>query len=83
MGTNKIGAMEFTDEDRCQFHQLIGYSTIAYQNLPYVSPSEASAVQIETDRSMAVRKIEKLTKELDELKQFVTSCGRTTNKKEG
>jgi hypothetical protein len=34
---NKLGIMDFTDEDREQFAQLIGYSLCGFAELSYVS----------------------------------------------
>lgn len=34
---NKLAAMDFTDEDREQFAQLIGYSVYGFSELSYVS----------------------------------------------
>lgn len=34
---NKLAMMEFSNEDRTQFAQLIGYSIGGYGELPYVS----------------------------------------------
>lgn len=36
-GLNEIAAMNFTDDDRQQFAQLIGYSLDGYGTLSYVS----------------------------------------------
>ena len=36
---NDIARQEFSDEDRMQFAQLIGYSTCGYGELSYVSKS--------------------------------------------
>lgn len=48
---NKLAVMPFTDEDRMQFAQLIGYSVDGYHELSYVSDksyeeSEAAAQEI-------------------------------------
>jgi len=37
---NQIGLMPFSDEDRVQFAQLIGYSLSGFGELPYVSDSD-------------------------------------------
>lgn len=34
---NQLAAMQFTDEDRCQFAQLIGYSLSGFGELNYVN----------------------------------------------
>ncbi len=38
---NDIARMDFTQEDRCQFAQLIGYSLSGYHELSYVSDEHA------------------------------------------
>ncbi len=38
---NDIACMDFTQEDRCQFAQLIGYSLSGYHELNYVSDRHA------------------------------------------
>lgn len=40
---NMLALMEFSDEDREQFAQLIGYSVSGYHELPYVSNESAAA----------------------------------------
>lgn len=42
---NKLAAMPFSDEDRCQFAQLLGYSRGGFAELPYVSDREWQRVQ--------------------------------------
>ena len=37
---NKLALMQFSNEDRAQFAQLIGYSIVGYGELPYVSDRE-------------------------------------------
>lgn len=37
---NLLAAMEFTDEDRQQFAQLIGYSVSGYGELPYAADKD-------------------------------------------
>lgn len=37
MGLNELALMHFSDEDRQQFAQLIGYSLSGYGELPYVT----------------------------------------------
>jgi len=49
---NEIAMMDFTQDDRCQFAQLIGYSLSGYHELSYVSDehaAEASAAAKEAD----------------------------------
>lgn len=42
---NKLAAMPWSAEDRCQFAQLIGYSVSGYGELSYVSDEEWVRVQ--------------------------------------
>ena len=41
---NKLARIDFTDEDRMQFAQLIGYSVGGYGSLSYVSDESYDAV---------------------------------------
>ena len=47
---NMIADREFTDEDRCQFAQLIGYSLSGYRELSYVSDERAAAACAAAER---------------------------------
>lgn len=40
---NDIACMDFSQDDRCQFAQLIGYSLSGYHELSYVSDDHAKA----------------------------------------
>ena len=40
---NDIACMDFSQDDRCQFAQLIGYSLCGYHELSYVSDQHAAA----------------------------------------
>jgi len=42
---NKLAGMDFTDEDRMQFAQLIGYSVGGYAELSYVSDESYEAAE--------------------------------------
>ena len=42
---NKLAGMDFTDEDRMQFAQLIGYSVGGYADLSYVSDESYEAAE--------------------------------------
>ena len=42
---NKIAMMDFSDEDRMQFAQLIGYSVSGYSDLSYVSDESYYAAE--------------------------------------
>ncbi len=49
-GLNELAGMDFTNEDRQQFAQLIGYSLVGYGELSYVStPAYAAAVRRSAD----------------------------------
>lgn len=41
---NMLAIMPWSDDDRAQFAQLIGYSLAGYQQLPYVSASDYATV---------------------------------------
>lgn len=47
---NALAAMEFSDEDRVQFAQLIGYSLSGFSELPYVSASRDSLSMVWKDQ---------------------------------
>ena len=40
---NKLAGMDFSNDDRCQFAQLIGYSLSGYSELSYVSDTDYNA----------------------------------------
>ncbi len=42
LGMNELSLMQFSDEERMQFAQLIGYSVSGYGNLSYVSDESAN-----------------------------------------
>jgi len=42
---NKLATLPFSDEDRCQFAQLLGYSRGGFAELPYVSDKEWKRVE--------------------------------------
>jgi hypothetical protein len=42
---NKLASLPFSDEDRCQFAQLIGYSRGGFAELPYVPDAEWQRVE--------------------------------------
>jgi hypothetical protein len=44
-GLNELAGMPFTDEDRQQLAQLIGYSLSGYRDLSYVSDDAYAAVE--------------------------------------
>ena len=44
---NQIACLPVSDEDRCQFAQLIGYSLSGYGELPYVSDEEFARAEKE------------------------------------
>jgi hypothetical protein len=45
MGLNEMAAMDFSQDDREQFSQLIGYSLSGYADLSYVSDATYGAAQ--------------------------------------
>ena len=51
LGLNEIAGMDFTQDDRCQLAQLIGYSLSGYHELSYVSDEHAA------EASAAAKKI--------------------------
>ena len=54
---NDIAGLDFTQDDREQFAQLIGYSVSGYHELNYVSDESAKAASIEA------RKVARFTAE--------------------
>ena len=48
---NQLALMNWSDEDRCQLAQLIGYSTSGYIDLHYVSDEEIERVE-EAERKL-------------------------------
>lgn len=63
---NDIAWMEFSQDDRCQFAQLIGYSLDGYHELSYVSDNHAKAaseaaraqLDIKPDQPLGCRDVE-------------------------
>ncbi len=47
---NKLATMGFSDEDRAQFAQLIGYSVAGWGDLSYVTPEQAGAADAAAER---------------------------------
>lgn len=47
---NAIGRMDFSDEDRAQFAQLIGYSICGFSELPYASEEVIEAVMRQANK---------------------------------
>lgn len=45
LNMNDLLALPFTDEDRMQFAQLIGYSLSGYSELPYVTNESLTQAQ--------------------------------------
>ena len=65
IGLNDLAVMDFDNEDREQFAQLIGYSVSGYGNLSYVSDASYSAAEkIELQAKIAA--LEKALKEIRE-----------------
>jgi hypothetical protein len=50
MSLNEIAGMEFSQDDRCQLAQLIGYSISGYHELSYVSNARAKAASDEAKK---------------------------------
>lgn len=50
---NAIAVQDFTDDDRMQFAQLIGYSVSGYGDLPYVSDSSYNKAAKRAERLLA------------------------------
>jgi hypothetical protein len=65
-----LGMMDFSNEDREQFSQLVGYSLSGYGGLHHVSDESDTAAQqmFEAGQSEADARIEYLGAELDALK---------------
>ena len=67
---NKIACMDFSDEDRRQFAQLIGYSVGGYGELSYVSdPDYAAAFAKSCGKDERDARIEHLESLLETLRQ--------------
>lgn len=47
---NHIARLDFTQDDRCQFAQLIGYSLSGYHELSYVSDEHAMEASAEAHK---------------------------------
>ena len=59
MGLNTLALMDFTDEDREQFAQLLGYSVSGFGELPYARAKTVAQVDIEAARVLDMRKAQK------------------------
>lgn len=53
---NKLAALEFSDDDREQFAQLIGYSTSGFGDLSYASWKTVAAADEITEKLIAKQK---------------------------
>ena len=79
---NKLAVIDFTQEDREQFAQLIGYSLSGYSELSYVSDEsyETARVMSESGQSEAESRIEYLERTLgkvrDGLREIVPAVFR-------
>ena len=49
---NQIARLDFTDDDRAQFAQLIGYSVSGFADLSYVSEETYNAAELMADEGM-------------------------------
>ena len=56
---NDLAIMDFTDEEQCQFAQLLGYSLNGYEELPYVSDKEWRRAEKKHERFVAKLEREK------------------------
>ena len=67
---NVLARLEFSDEDREQFAQLIGYSLSGYGELSYVSDDSYRAAEaMAGGKDERDARIETLTAQLDELRK--------------
>lgn len=68
---NDIAVMDFSDEDRQQFAQLIGYSLRGFSELPYVLDEtyEAAELMFENGRSETEARIEQLQSLVEGLRE--------------
>lgn len=71
MGLNELAAMPFSDDDRRQLAQLIGYSLAGYSELRYVSDDEyKTAAEMEASgKSEDKARITALEKELKAIRK--------------
>jgi len=73
---NKIAAMNFPDEDRAQFAQLIGYSESGYYGLSYVKSTpevgETWLVSIGNDPYLRKHKVKAISDKVVTLENFNT-----------
>ena len=51
---NTVASMDFSQEDRVQFAQLIGYSVSGWGDLSYVAESDWEAAQVEVRKTETV-----------------------------
>ena len=69
---NKLATMDFSENDREHFAQLIGYSFDGFGTLPYVSDETYYLAEKQRRSSNAESEITELRKENAELKNLVT-----------
>lgn len=71
---NKLAVLDFSDEDRAQFAQLIGYSLSGYGDLSYVSDEAYDSAEImmnNPDYTESQAQIEVLKSHLTEAREGV------------
>ena len=59
---NKIACLSYSDEDRMQLAQLLGYSVSGFGDLPYAKPSVVKKADKKADElvtSLALKRLEK------------------------
>lgn len=66
---NDISSLDFNNEDRSQFAQLIGYSVSGWSELPYVSADECKIVD-QKQQALSISDLEAENKSLR--KQLIT-----------
>lgn len=72
MGLNEIACMKFSDDDRRQFAQLIGYSLCGYGELGYVRDCDyETAVIMSEIKDEKDARLEYLENELKRLKELL------------
>ena len=72
MGLNELARMDFTDDDRQQFAQLIGYSLSGYADLGYVDDvSYSTAAYMDEGKDERDARIAALEAKLTELRRAI------------
>ena len=73
IGLNKLAILPFSNDDREQFAQLIGYSLSGYANLGYVSEATFNAASLMSDgeNNELLARIESLEETLKEIRKHL------------